>query len=206
MRLATRNPTDPRTPAGGLFLVAVVALMLTACAPRSYVVLLESPDGSTGQVVIKGQKGEQLISKARQGAPTDGSAPATPVETEQITKDFADAMAAQPKIPVRYLLYFKSGTTLTAESEALIPKIIAEAASRPAVDLSVIGHTDTVYKTEYNEQLSLRRATTIAQLLKEKGVRAHALTVESHGKRNLLVPTPDNVWELKNRRVEVSIR
>ncbi len=206
MRLASRNPIYPRTPADGLLLVTAVAVMLTSCAPKSYVVLLESPDGSTGQVVIKGQKGEQLISKARQGAPTDGSAPAAPVETEQIRKDFADAMAAQPRMPVRYLLYFKSGTVLTAESEALIPNIIAEAASRPAVDLSVIGHTDTVYKTEYNEQLSLKRATTIAQLLKEKGVRVHALTVESHGKRNLLVPTPDNVWEPKNRRVEVSIR
>ena len=88
----------------------------------------------------------------------------------------------------------------------MIPKIIAETARRPAVDISVIGHTDTVYKTDYNEQLSLKRATTIAQLLKEKGVRVHALTVESHGKRNLLVATPDNVWEPKNRRVEVSIR
>jgi peptidoglycan-associated lipoprotein len=206
MRPATRKPIHPRHPANRLLLVTTVAVILAGCAPKSYVVLLESPDGSTGQVVIKGQKGEQLISKARQGAPTDGSAPAAPVETDQITKDFADAMAAQPIIPVRYLLYFKSGTTLTPESEALIPKIIAETARRPAVDISVIGHTDTVYKTDYNEQLSLKRATTIAQLLKEKGVRVHALTVESHGKRNLLVATPDNVWEPKNRRVEVSIR
>jgi outer membrane protein OmpA-like peptidoglycan-associated protein len=206
MRLATSKPIDSRNRANGLFLVTVVAVTLIGCAPKSYVVLLESPDGSTGQVVIKGQKGEQLISKAHQGAPTDGSVPAAPVATDQITKDFADAMAAQPKIPVRYLLYFKSGTTLTPESDALIPKIIAEAARRPAVDISVIGHTDTVYTTDYNDQLSLKRATTIAQLLKEKGVRVHALTVESHGKRNLLVPTPDNVWEPKNRRVEVSIR
>jgi outer membrane protein OmpA-like peptidoglycan-associated protein len=30
--------------------------------------------------------------------------------------------------------------------------------------------------------------------------------VESHGKRNLLVPTPDNTEEVRNRRVEVTIR
>lgn len=187
---------------GGLF----VLVMLTGCAPKSYIVLLESPDGSTGQVVVKGQKGEQILSKSGEGTSIDGSAPPAPIEGDKIKKDFGAAMAARPKLPVRYLLYFKTGTTLTSESEALIPKIIAEAASRPALDLSVIGHTDTVFTSEYNEQLAYKRATTVGQLLKGKGLNVHAMTIESHGKRNLLVLTPDNTFEPRNRRVEVSIR
>ena len=35
---------------------------------------------------------------------------------------------------------------------------------------------------------------------------AHALAIESHGERNLLVPTPDDTAEPGNRRVEITLR
>lgn len=182
----------------------LLALLLGGCAPKSYVVLIPSPDGSVGEVVVKGQKGEQVLTKAGQAGALDGSA--LQVEDKQIKQDFGDTMAALPKIPVRFLLYFKTGTTLTAESESLIPKIVADAQTRPAVDISVIGHTDTLYTDPYNNQLALKRATKVSELLTQKGLKANSITIESHGKRNLLVPTPDNTWEPRNRRVEVSIR
>ena len=115
-------------------------------------------------------------------------------------------MAALPKIPTRYLLYFSAGTTLTAESESLIPTIITEAKTRPAVDISVIGHADTVFTDPYNMQLALKRAARVSELLSAKGLKANSLVIESHGKRNLLIQTPDNTWEPRNRRVEVSVR
>jgi outer membrane protein OmpA-like peptidoglycan-associated protein len=46
----------------------------------------------------------------------------------------------------------------------------------------------------------------VAEMLKEKGLKARELTVESHGERNQLVKTPDNTQEPRNRRVEVSVR
>lgn len=186
--------------------ILFVLVLLAGCAPKSYIVLLESPDGTTGQVIVKGQKGEQILTRAGEGTSIDGSAPPTPIEDDKIKEDFGAAMAARPKLPVGYLLYFKAGTTLTSKSDALVPEIIAESASRPALDISVIGHTDTVSTSDYNERLAYKRATKVAQLLKEKGLNAHAMTVESHGMRNLLVITPDDTYEPRNRRVEVSIR
>ena len=190
-------------------LLAFAAVALTGCAskPKSYVVLLESPDGTTGQVVVKGSKGEQLINKARQGSPLDGSTPPAPVDEETLKRDFGDAMAARPALPEHFLLYFESGgTTLTAESAAMLEKIIEVSVKRPAVDMSVIGHTDTPGKAELNEALALKRANAAADLLKGKGLKVHALSVESHGERNLLIPTPDDTPEPRNRRVEISIR
>lgn len=186
----------------GAFLL--LAVLLGGCAPKSYVVLIPSPDGSVGAVVVKGQKGEQILTRAGQAGSLDGGA--LQVDDKQIKQDFGDTMAALPKIPVKFLLYFTTGTTLTSESESLIPKIVADAKTRPAVDISVIGHTDTLYTDPYNNQLALRRATKVSELLTQKGLKANSMTIESHGKRNLLVPTPDNTWEPKNRRVEVSIR
>ena len=190
-------------------LVVFSTLVLTGCAskPKSYVVLLESPDGTTGQVVVKGSKGEQVIDKARQGAPLDGTAPPAPVDEAKFKRDFSEAMAARPAMPDHFLLYFESGgTRLTAESTAMLGKIIEAASKRPAVDISVIGHTDTAGKAELNESLALKRANEVAVMLKDKGLKVHALTVESHGERNLLVKTPDETPEPRNRRVEISIR
>ncbi|HXE36825.1 MAG TPA: OmpA family protein [Azonexus sp.] len=182
----------------------LVAMLLGGCAPTSYVVLLPSPDGSVGEVVVRGQKGEQVLTKAGQAGSLDGEA--VRVGDQQIKKDFAATMAALPKMPARFLLYFSAGTTLTAESEALIPKIIADASTRPAVDISVIGHTDTMANEPYNNQLALKRASKVSELLSENGLKANSVSIESHGKRNLLVPTPDNTYEPRNRRVEVSVR
>ena len=53
-----------------------LAALLAGCAgPRSYVVLLPSPDGSVGQVVVQGQRGEQVLTQAQQGSALDGGAP-----------------------------------------------------------------------------------------------------------------------------------
>ncbi|MFC7419316.1 OmpA family protein [Iodobacter arcticus] len=181
-------------------------LLLQGCASNSYIVLLENPDGRTGEVVIKGDKGEQAIKTAGHGALLDGSEAPAAIDQEKIKEDFGDAMAARPKIPRHYLIYFQVDTMLTHESELLLPEIIAEATKWPAVDISVLGHTDTLGKAEVNEQLALVRATLVAEMLKQKGLKYNSLTVESHGERNLLVLTPDEVLEPRNRRVEVSIR
>ena len=192
-----------------LLVLSTVVLAVSGCAtkPKSYIVLLESPDGTTGKVLVKGKQGEQLIDKARFAAPMDGSSPSAPVDEAKFTSDFKDAMAARPALPEHFLLYFESGgTRLTAESSAALDKIINVASSRPAVDMSVIGHTDTPGKAELNEELALKRAVAVTDLLKEKGLKVLSLSVESHGERNLLVPTADETAEPRNRRVEVSIR
>jgi outer membrane protein OmpA-like peptidoglycan-associated protein len=70
----------------------------------------------------------------------------------------------------------------------------------------VIGHADTLASSAYNEKLALRRADRVAELLRQAGLQSHTLNTESRGKRDLLVKTPDNTFEPKNRRVEVSVR
>ncbi|MDQ8021596.1 MAG: OmpA family protein [Moraxellaceae bacterium] len=183
-------------------------LGITGCSstPKSYVVLLPSPDGSVGKVIVSGAQGEQVLDQAGQTAALDGRAARTPPSQAQIDSDFASTIAARPRLPVHYLVYFSTGTTLTAESMALIPEILAEARSRASVDISVIGHTDTVQTADYNEQLALGRASAVVELLKVRGLTADSVAIESHGEHNLLIATPDNVYEPRNRRVEISIR
>lgn len=187
----------------------IVAGLLNGCAsqPKSYVVLLDNADGGSGKVLVSGSKGQQVIDRPNTGANLDGATAPAPVDPSRLQRDFAAVLAAQPPLPVQFMLYFQSGgSTLTAESQALLPTILEQSKSRPAADVSIIGHTDTVGKAEVNEALALKRAEAIASLLKDSGLKPHALVVESHGERNLLIATPDETDEPRNRRVEVSVR
>ncbi|MBP8019225.1 MAG: OmpA family protein [Hylemonella sp.] len=108
---------------------------------------------------------------------------------------------------MRYDLYFETGgSRLTAASQALITTILTKIAERENPDVSVVGHSDTVGKAEANAVLAYQRATAIANLLREKGMQAATLSIESHGESNLLIPTPDETPEPRNRRVEITIR
>lgn len=182
--------------------------LLTACAgPQSYVALIPSPDGSLGKVVVKGQQGEQLLTRARQGALLDGSQPPFDVSEEQLQRDFGAAMRARPAMPEQFLLYFETGgSELTAESKALLQRIVQTALTRAAVDMSVIGHSDTQGAADANEALALQRATAIAEQLRGLGLANTTMVIESHGERNLLIATPDETPEPRNRRVEITLR
>lgn len=195
--------------------VLMVGAVLAGCAsppppptfPQSYVVLLPNADGSVGQVTVQGDKGAQRLTQAHQAAGTDGTPAPHAVDAAQLSRDFGAAMQARPPKPEQFLLYFeRGGTELTAESRALLPRILELARTRPAVDMSVIGHTDTQGAADVNERLALQRANAIAEMLRQQGLHLAALVVESHGERNLLVPTPDNVEEPRNRRVEITLR
>ena len=202
-----------RTALSSRLLASICLALLAGCATppphqnRSYVTLLASPDGSVGKVLISGPRGQQVIDQAHYAALLDGSTPAAPSDDVRFQKDFDVAITARPQLPEHFFLYFESGgTQLTAASLALIPQILKEPEERATADMSIIGHSDTVGNADLNDALSLKRAQVVADLLKSRGLKVYALTVESHGKRNLLVPTPDQTPEPRNRRVEVSIR
>ena len=173
----------------------------------SYVVLLPSLDGSVGEVVVEGPRGAQILKQAQTGAALNGGSTPFAVSAEQLQRDFGAALAARPPLPEQFFLYFQTGgSELTPESKALLPRILERARARIALDMSVIGHSDTQGKAEANEDLALKRAGAIAQQLRQLGLQDAVLSVESHGERNLLVATPDDTPEPRNRRVEITLR
>jgi adhesin transport system outer membrane protein len=201
------------------FLLAVALLLaavLAGCASPttisrsssgSYVVLLVDRYGKLGSVTVQSPRGEEVLTQAYKAASLDGSRGTYYVMEDEMRRDFGAAMAARPPLPEQFLLYFETGgAELTVESKAKLQEIVDHARARTALDMSVIGHTDTVGGDDINEPLALERANAIAQQLRQLGLPNAPLTVESHGKRNLLVPTADDTPEQGNRRVEVILR
>lgn len=202
---------------GSGFVVAVA--LLTGCAseppappkpppgPSNYVVLLPEANGAVGKVFVKSDKGAQTLAQASQGAFINGESAPFEVSAEQLKRDFGAAMAARPAYPERFYLYFETGgSRLTAESTALVSTILAKVAERDNADVSIVGHSDTQGKAEANAVLAYQRAATIANMLRQRGMQPASLSIESHGESNLLVPTPDETPEPRNRRVEITIK
>jgi peptidoglycan-associated lipoprotein len=159
-------------------------------------------------VLVTGPEGTTVLEKHHDGAGLGGPAGKTfIVSDQQIAKDFGAAIAARPKQPAGFLLYFETaGARLTPQSKAVIPKIAEEVSQRAAPDISITGHTDTVGTDDDNLALGLTRARLVADQIDSARFGANRVTIESHGERNLLVPTPDNTAEPRNRRVEVTVR
>jgi len=193
-----------------LLALLCLALLMTGCATGNYVVLLESPDGTTGAVVIEDAQGQTRLDRKHQGAVIGsrgfGSGPFE-VGDLRIARDFSAALAAQPTLPQRFQLYFKIGSAeLTEESEQAIEEVFNTIRQRGPSAVSVIGHTDTLSGARWNEHLGLIRAKAVADMLRKRHIEVIDLEVSSHGERNLLIKTPDGVSEPRNRRVEISVR
>jgi len=196
------------------FPVCVLFLCFTAsccCTSGSNVfVLLSDPDGKTGQMAVSNKGGSQLLQEPRQATEVKGidQSPTAPflMDEKQIQNIFGSALEAQPAVPIRFLLYFKSGSSeLTDESAKKIPEILTTFNVRKPTEVSIIGHTDRVGSRETNFNLGFKRATVVRDMFTAGGLDAQSIEVHSHGEDNPLIQTEDEVPEPRNRRVEVTI-
>jgi outer membrane protein OmpA-like peptidoglycan-associated protein len=70
-----------------------------------------------------------------------------------------------------------------------------------AIKLFIVGHTDTVGNAAYNLKLSQARAQSISSWFRKRGLRL-PIYFEGLGEQSLLVATPDETDEPRNRRCE----
>lgn len=186
-----------------------VAALAGGCASRQgSVVLLPERDGRATAVVVAQGERQLVLDKAYAGADLTTAGPAARTWTPQdVAGTFGGALAAQPAAPARFTLFFVEGKDeFTEESRRVIEGIFAEIARRPVPDVLVIGHTDTVGSETFNDALSRQRAEVVRAALLARGIAADKVVAIGRGKRELAVPTGDNVAEPRNRRVEIQVR
>jgi outer membrane protein OmpA-like peptidoglycan-associated protein len=193
---------------GGIAVVALAAL-LSACAHQTgTVVLLPEKDGHATAVTVRQGDREVVLDKPYAAAQTrtDGPRPYTS-NAQEVEAKFGVALAAQPSRPESFIVYFiENSDQLTDESKLVMASALSDIAKHPVPDIVVIGHTDTVGSDAANDALALKRAEAVRAILIAQGIPAESIVAVGRGKRELLVPTPDNVAEPRNRRVQILVR
>lgn len=187
-------------------LIVVAALTARPAPPNETIVVLPAPDGHVGGVVVQRGENRQLLDKPYAGI-RSGEAEVTQLSAAEVRQGFAATLTALPPRPATFVLHFITGTDeLTEESKAELPKVLTVLRERPVPDVLVVGHTDTMGDTAANDRLSAQRAERVKGHLVEIGIRADRIRTAGRGERELLIATPDNVDEPRNRRVEIIVR
>ena len=178
--------------------------------PADLVVLLADPDGSVGAADVTTPKGVATLDTLRAATRVtagESPSPVTALTDTEVNDLFGDVLGALPPPPQRFTLYFRfESEELTAESKASISNILDAVKRHPAPEVLVVGHTDTTGAADRNLKLGLRRAGTVRELLIASEIDQSAIEVTSHGESDLLVKTADEVFEPRNRRVDITVR
>ena len=189
-------------------LVILGAIYAQPAPLEETVVVLPSPDGHTGTVIVqRGSERHVLNQPFAASRLAGGQAGMAQLSDAEVRQSFGVALQALPARPATFLLYFVTATDeLTDESKGELKKILAALKQRPVPDIMVIGHTDTVGDVEANDRLSAQRAERMKSFLIEIGIPGTQIQTAGRGERELLVPTADNTDEPRNRRVEINVR
>ena len=202
-----------------VLMVMVAAGLVSACAARSsrgerpgqvLVVLMPDADsGNVGRIVVSNPEGSaDLVTAWASTRVTMTRAPRIRTLREsEVKRRFGDVIATLPPPPQHFTLPFRfDSEALTDDGQRLLKDVLQAVKSYPVPDVVVVGHTDTTGAPQNNAELGMRRANAVRTLLVDAGLTLSTIEVRSHGEAELLVPTADNVFEPRNRRVEVTVR
>jgi outer membrane protein OmpA-like peptidoglycan-associated protein len=204
----------PRSAEAAVAFVAAIALLGGCATPPppptrvGTVVLLPEKDGGATALTVRQGERTLILDKPYAAADLTTAGPrAYQASAADVQARFGAALAAQPPRPVRFTLYFVTGTNaLTDESKRALEAMFAELAVRPVPDIVVVGHTDRVGTDPFNDALALQRAEAVRATLIGRGIAPQSVVAAGRGKREPAVPTPDGVPEPLNRRVEIYVR
>ena len=104
-----------------------------------------------------------------------------------------------------YLVYFDfDKTAIRPDAASILDRVVEAIAETGSNSVGLVGHTDTMGPDSYNQTLSVNRAFAVQDYLQSKGVTAN-ISTSGKGETDPRVPTPDQVMEQENRRVEIRI-
>jgi OOP family OmpA-OmpF porin len=114
---------------------------------------------------------------------------------------------APPPPTKSWMVFFDTNsTTLSQQGSMTVTEAATAAKSMPNSRVGVTGFTDTDGNPAYNQQLSVRRADAVKRALVSNGIAPQAITTNGSGEASLLIETPDQTKNEKNRRVQIVVQ
>lgn len=130
-------------------------------------------------------------------APSQG----TPVMTVKEESPKTEAAPVQPRLRVVYFdfdLY-----DISDLASGILNELVAEMKAEPALNVLVVGHTDSRGSEEYNARLSLERAEAVKAYLVEKGISGGRIATQGVGADEPAASNDNEGGRALNRRAVI---
>jgi outer membrane protein OmpA-like peptidoglycan-associated protein len=197
--------------------LVAVALASTACASWSNK-QKGAVIGAAGGAAAGGVIGNQTGSTARGaiiGAVIGGAAGAVighqmDQQAKELTLDIPGAIVERVGEGIQ--VTFASGLLYDFDSDAIRPEaarnlinLATSLKKYPNTTLLIVGHTDALGSTAYNQDLSTRRANSASVYLTTQAVGSNRVHTSGRGELESLASNETEAGRQKNRRIEVAI-
>jgi outer membrane protein OmpA-like peptidoglycan-associated protein len=103
------------------------------------------------------------------------------------------------------LLYDFDSDVIRPEAGLNLETLARSLKKYPNTQLLIVGHTDALGSTAYNQDLSARRASSAARYLTTQGLPASRTQTSGKGESEPLAPNGTEAGRQLNRRIEVAI-
>lgn len=97
-------------------------------------------------------------------------------------------------------------TRIRGEFQGTLAEMSQTLASYEQTYVDVIGHTDSTGSSTYNQDLSERRARSVADFISARGVIPPRINIGGYGETQPIASNATTVGRQQNRRVEIYIR
>jgi outer membrane protein OmpA-like peptidoglycan-associated protein len=131
-------------------------------------------------------------------------------QAEEMKKDIPNATVERvgEGIVVEFsdkILFGFDSYTLTSGATGNLDKLVEVLKKYPDTDIEVQGHTDDKGTEDYNQKLSVNRASAVSNYLSQKGISKSRLTTKGYGETGPKYSNDTEEGRAKNRCVEFHI-
>ena len=188
-------------------IAAACAISLTGCVADRVTLLDKEPGGEVGAIAVISPDGSETVldqpntqALLRSGTPRIRA-------VEQANPSYTALLQTLPPPATRLMIKFPvGGANVVGGQRAILDQIRAEIERRPGVQVEVAGFTDSTGSAKGNDELSLRRAQTVAAELREFGIAIDPEDAVGRGEDEARAALGNDVADSSYRRVFVIIR
>jgi len=200
-----------------MMMVACTALLFSGCASMNKTqkgaAVGVAAGGAMGAVIGKASGNTAL--GAIIGATVGGATGAVignkmDKQAEEIEKTVPDAKVERvgEGIVVEFssnVLFGFDKSSLSADAKTSLDKLVKVLNAYPDTDIQVQGHTDNKGSEAYNRKLSVRRATSVSDYLRNSGIVTSRISIIGYGETAPKYSNDTEDGQSQNRRVEFLI-
>lgn len=142
-----------------------------------------------------------------EGCPLDSDGDGVPDYRDQCPDTPAgvavNALGCPESLVLRDVNFEFDSAQLTANAQQVLNGVAERLVNNPDVRVSIEGHTDSRGAAEYNQNLSQRRAESVAAYLAQRGVEANRMRAVGYGEERPVATNDTDEGRAQNRRVEL---